>query len=308
MRNAVRTLILSVMAVALWSQPARAADTYTQTKYPIVLAHGLVGYDSLIGLIDYFYGIAPVLKAGGARVYLTHTSQFNTSEARGEQLLAQVQDILATTGAAKVNLIGHSQGGLDVRYVAAVAPGLVASVTTVGTPHKGAELATYLRANVRNGSIEESVLASFAENLGFVLALLSGHTEPQYAVGALEQLTAAGAATFNGKYPAGVPSDCGNGAATGPQGQRFYSWTGTSPLTNPLDPTDPAFLLTSAFYREANDGVVGRCSAHFGTVLRDTYVMNHLDEVNQVAGLTALFVDPKALFRDHANRLKNLGL
>ena len=37
--------------------------------------------------------------------------------------------------------------------------------------------------------------------------------------------------------------------------------------------------------------------------------MNHLDEVNQLLGLTALFeTNPKTVFRNHANRLKKKGL
>ncbi|RKH65585.1 esterase/lipase family protein [Corallococcus llansteffanensis] len=308
MRNAVRTLVLTVAVLALWAQPARA-DTYTQTKYPIVLAHGMAGFDSLFGVLDYFYGIESNLKSGGARVYITHVPQFNTSEARGEALLAQVQDVLARTGAAKVNLIGHSHGGLDVRYVAAVRPDLVASVTTVGTPHKGAELADYLRARISGGSFTESVLGYFASNLGLVLGLLSGHTQPQNAIGALGALTKTGTSAFTAKFPAGIPTtSCGSGAATGTQGQRYYSWSGTDPFTNVLDASDYAMKLSSFFYGESNDGLVGRCSSHFGTVLRDNYDMNHLDEVNQVLGITAFFTDPKSVFRSQANRLKNAGL
>ena len=63
MRNAVRTLVLTVAVLALWAQPARA-DTYTQTKYPIVLAHGrsfvpahLTGRG--VTLLNLF-GIAPI--------------------------------------------------------------------------------------------------------------------------------------------------------------------------------------------------------------------------------------------------------
>jgi triacylglycerol lipase len=44
-------------------------------------------------------------------------------------------------------------------------------------------------------------------------------------------------------------------------------------------------------------------------VLRDSYSMNHLDEVNQLFGLTSIFeTSPVAVFRSHANRLKNAGL
>ena len=95
---------------------------YTKTKYPLVLAPGVLGFDKLVGVVDYWYGIPGGLKDGGAKVYVTSASAFNSSELRGEQLLKQTQDILAITGAAKVNLIGHSHGGYSVRYVADVIP------------------------------------------------------------------------------------------------------------------------------------------------------------------------------------------
>jgi triacylglycerol lipase len=282
---------------------------HTETKYPIVLAHGLAGFDRLFGVYDYWYGIPLALTSGGARVFVTTVSQLNSTEARGEQLLAQVQQIVALTGKKKVNLIGHSHGGLDVRYVAAVRPDLVASVTSVGSPHKGADLADFLRANVANGSFTEMVVGYFANALGTVLGLLTGHTNPQNAVAALDSLTTAGLASFNARYPQGVPaSACGAGAAS-VGGVRYYSWSGTGILTNVLDVSDAAMALTSLFYDQANDGLVDRCSSHLGDVIRDDYFHNHLDEVNQVFGLVSIFEsNPTTLFRNHANRLKNAGL
>jgi triacylglycerol lipase len=288
---------------------AVSGETFTATKYPILLCHGMAGFDSLFGVLDYFYGVESSLTAGGARVYITHVPQFSTSEARGEALLAQVEHILAVTGAKKVNLIGHSHGGLDARYVAAVRPDLVASVSSVGTPHKGAEVATFLRANLKSGGFTELVAATLAASLGTILGLLSGHTNTQDSLGALASLSASGAATFNAKYPAGLPTTtCGQGAASA-NGVRFYSWGGTSPLTNILDIGDGSLGIASLVYKESNDGLVGKCSSHLGTVIRDDYTMNHLDEVNQLFGLTALFAtNPKTLFRNQANRLKNDGL
>jgi len=142
-----------------------------------------------------------------------------------------------------------------------------------------------------------------------VLGLLSGSTSPQDSVAALDSLTSDGLAAFNADFPAGVPTTaCGEGAAS-VGGIRYFSWSGTGVLTNALDVSDAALGLTSLFYDEANDGLVGRCSSHLGDVVRDDYFMNHLDEVNQVLGLTSLFeTDPKSVFRQHANRLKNLGL
>lgn len=315
-RLACRRLVLSLVVASLAVAAAKPASafclfncSYTRTQYPIVLAHGLGGFDTLFGVLDYWFGIEDALEDGGARVYVTQVSPLNTPQARGEQLIDQIETILAITGKAKVNLIGHSQGGLDARYVAAVRPDLVASVTTVGSPHKGADLADFLAANFVNGGFTQAVLSGLGSALGTVLGLLGGSTNPNDAIGALTALTAASMAQFNAQYPAGVPATaCGSGA-TSANGVRFYSWSGTGVLTNALDLGDPALGVASLFYNESNDGLVERCSSRFGAVIRDNYFMNHLDEVNQLLGLVSIFEsNPKTVFRAHANRLKNAGL
>lgn len=305
MATLTATLCAGAMAGA---SDARAAG-YTQTQYPIVLAHGMSGFDSLFGVIDYWPGIVEALESGGAQVFVTEVSQFHQTEARGEQLLAQVEEIVALTGKAKVHLIGHSHGGLDSRYVAAMRPDLVASVTTVGTPHHGAELADFVRDAVEEGSLGETVLAGVVGGLGSLLALLSGTSNPQDPIGALESLTTDGADEFNAAHPQGLPTTwCGQGSAV-VGGVRYYSWSGTRSLTNVFDVSDPMLGLTSLVYGEDNDGLVGRCSSHLGTVIRDDYQQNHLDEVNLLFGLVHWWsVSPEVLYRQHANRLKNLGL
>lgn len=316
----MRRILMGLLAVSMGVgivAGARPADafcfwwtcSYTKTKYPIVLAHGAAGFDQLFGVLDYWYGIPSALSDGGAQVFVTEVSQLNSTEVRGEQLIAQIETIVAITGKPKVNLIGHSHGGLDVRYVAAVRPDLVASVTTVGTPHKGADLADVLDAAIVDGSVAEDVLAFFADAFGTVLGLLSGTTNPQDSLAALGSLTSAGTAVFNAQHPQGLPtSACGEGAPL-VNGIRYYSWSGTGVLTNALDVSDLALGLTSLFYGEANDGLVGRCSSHLGDVIRDNYFHNHLDEVNQILGLVTIFdTNPKSVFRAHANRLKNQGL
>ena len=95
-------------------------SSHTDTKYPVVMAHGLVGFTKMFGVLDYFNGIPSELMKGGSEVYTTKTSAVNNSEVRGEQLLQQVKTITAISGDPKVNLFGHSQGGIDIRYVAGV--------------------------------------------------------------------------------------------------------------------------------------------------------------------------------------------
>ncbi|TYP61438.1 triacylglycerol lipase [Stutzerimonas stutzeri] len=300
----------TVMAVSSQVQAGLFGSSgYTQTRYPIVLAHGMLGFDSILG-IDYWYGIPQALRRDDAQVYVTEVSQLNTSELRGEELLQQVEEIVAISGKPKVNLVGHSHGGPTVRYVAAVRPDLVASVTSVGAPHKGSDVADLIR-QIPEGSGGEAILAGIINGMGALIHFLSGSTstEPQDSLGTLESLNSEGAARFNAKYPQGVPtSACGEGAYK-VNGVRYYSWSGTSPLTNPLDVSDAMMGAGSLAFDEPNDGLVGRCSSHLGMVIRDNYRMNHLDEVNQVFGLTSLFeTDPVTVYRQHANRLKNAGL
>ncbi|WP_437593716.1 esterase/lipase family protein [Sorangium sp. So ce1000] len=290
-------------------EAALAVKSYAQTRYPIVLCHGMAGFQAMFGVVDYFGGIASALRSGGAEVYATAVPQFDSTEARGEALLAQIEDIVARTGSGKVNLVGHSHGGLDARYVAAVRPDLIASVTTIGSPHQGAELASYLQDHLQEGGFAQGALSFLANSLGTVLSLLSGHPSPQDAMAAVRSLSAAGMREFNARYPAGLPdSRCGQGPDE-EGGVRFFSWSGTGIVTSLLDPTDLSFGLISRLYSESNDGMVGRCSSHFGEVVRDDYGMNHLDEVNQLFGFINLSgPNPKSVFRSHASRLKGFGL
>ncbi|SFG80428.1 triacylglycerol lipase [Duganella sp. CF458] len=295
--------LLSVLFIAITSLPASATG-YTQTRYPIVLVHGLFGFDSL-GPLEYFYGVPGALRSGGARVYVTSVSAANSTEVRGEQLLFQVRQILAATGAEKVNLIGHSHGGPTSRYVASVRPDLVASVTSIGGVNKGSKVADALV-----GAAPDLVY-SIGNALGGFLGLISGSPSlPQNAYAAAQSLSTTGTATFNARHPAGLPSTaCGEGAHQA-NGVYYFSWSGATPYTNIFDPADPFLAVTSiAFGGAKNDGLVASCSSHLGRVIRDDYWMNHLDEVNQMVGITHLFeTSPVTLFRQHANRLQGMGL
>jgi triacylglycerol lipase len=283
---------------------------YTQTQYPIVLAHGLFGFDDIFGY-SYFYQIPEALQKDGARVYVTEVSAGNGSEVRGEQLLKQVEDIIAITGAKKVNLIGHSQGGQDVRYVAAVRPDLIASVTTVAGVHKGSKVADLLITLAPTGSLQNALSTSVVNGVTELIDLASGDPGlPQNTSAALYDLSTTGSAAFTRKYPAAVPtSACGNGAAS-VNGIPYYSWSGAGVITTGVDVTDEVLALTAlAFGLDANDGLVSKCSSHLGTVIRDNYFQNHLDEVNQVFGVVSPFeASPPSLFRQQANRLKGIGL
>lgn len=296
-------LAFCLLACSLFSNPAHAAG-YTQTRYPIVLVHGLFGFDN-IGPVDYFYGITSALRSGGAQVYITQVSAANSTELRGEQLLTQVRQILAATGASKVNLIGHSHGGPTSRYVASVRPDLVASVTSIGGVNKGSRV-----ADVLIGAVPDVTYGVANAVSGFISFISGNPTLPQNARAAATSLSTAGTLAFNQRHPQGVPvSACGEGDYQ-VNGVYYFSWSGAQPYTNLLDLSDPVLALTAlAFNGAKNDGLVSSCSSHLGRVIRDDYALNHLDEVNQLVGITNLFeTNPVTLFRQQANRLQGMGL
>lgn len=311
--------IISNLAIAVSvavAAPAMAASDYAKTKYPLMLVHGVSGF-AKIGPIEYWHGIPSDLKSQGATVYATQVSAFESYEYRGEQLLKQVQDVLAITGAKKVNLIGHSMGAPTSRYVSGTIPASVASVSTVGGVNKyGSPVADVLLQATELpviGAPATSLITKIVNGFGSFLGLAAGQSLNQDSYKAMVALSSAGTAAFNAKFPAGIPTTaCGEGEHV-TNGILNYSWSGTGVLTNPLDPLDAMFGLTSlAFVGKTdyqNDGLVGRCASHFGKVLRDNYFMNHIDEVNLMFGLVSVFeTNPKTIIRAHANRLKQAGV
>ncbi|MBL4797364.1 MAG: triacylglycerol lipase [Oleispira sp.] len=289
-----------------WSKPSN----YTQTKFPIVLTHGLYGFDSLLG-IDYWHKVPETLRKDGAQVFLTTVSNSNSPEIRGEQLIPQIERILAISGAKKANLIGHSHGGPTIRYVASVRPDLVASITSIAGVNKGTPVADTLTEWTEGSTAFSGLIQVLGNTLANVIDFISGGGYEQDILASLGSMTTEQSVVFNTAHPAGIPtSACGEGDYV-VDDIRYYSWSGAKPSTNVLDPLDLIMTTTSLFFPAGvkNDGLVGSCSSHLGMVIRDDFRMNHLDEVNMLLGLHDIWsTDPLTVFRSHANRLKKAGL
>ncbi|TVP60505.1 MAG: triacylglycerol lipase [Halomonadaceae bacterium] len=287
---------------ASWLEWLQNQFRYTQTNHPIVLVHGLSGFDELFGLIEYFNGVPEALTSGGAKVFIPQVSASNSTEVRGEQLLAQIEDYMAATGARKVNIIGHSHGSPTARYVAGVRPDLVASVSSVGGVNWGTPVAD---------SAADGQLDNLGDWFFGLVDFASGNPNlPQDTNAAVASLSTEGSIAFNQEFPDGIPSRyCGNNGARQANGIRYYSWGGNAVLTNVFDPSDLLLGLTATIIDEPNDGLVPACSMKLGEVISVEYRHNHLDQVNQVLGLVARnAADPVALYRQQANRLKRAGL
>ncbi len=115
-------------------------------RYPIILVHGIVLKD--VKFFKAFGHIESLLRENGYHVYTAPTDGFGSIENNAQQLKAHIEDVLQKHGTDKVNLIAHSKGGLDSRYMIdhlGMAE-RVASLTFLCTPHKGSQLATRLYA------------------------------------------------------------------------------------------------------------------------------------------------------------------
>ena len=104
------------------------------TRYPIVLIHGAGGFDKLFSF-TYFYKIEEFLRSKGYTVLVPHLTAYARIEKRAEEIKTFVESL----GFEKVNIFGHSLGGVDARYAISKL-GLykkVASLTTISSPHHG---------------------------------------------------------------------------------------------------------------------------------------------------------------------------
>ncbi|MBU2706550.1 triacylglycerol lipase [Zooshikella marina] len=301
-------------------------ENYTKTAHPIVLVHGAMGFKSIEG-VEYFYGIAQSLRRSGATVFTANLSALESDEARGEQLIEQLENWQAINGATGFNLMGHAQGGNTIRYVAAVRPDLVKSVTAIGTPINGSIFADKVLDVFKKLDEKQPLLGKVTKFVGQLItngaitlvdnAVADNPSgKGQNIANMLTALSTENMQSFNEKYSAALPiAPCGEGEAV-VNGVHYYSWGGNKSYTNPVDPSDYIMLGTALMFGkhgDANtpkhDGLVSSCNMHLGKVIRDDYKLNHLDEINQVMGMYGFFnTNPISIYRQHANRLQQAGL
>jgi triacylglycerol lipase len=257
--------------------------------YPFVLAHGFFGFEKFAGkdFITYFYKVKERLAQEGEVVDTPAVDPFNDSDYRGHQLIDRIEAFRAQTGAAKVNIIAHSQGGLDARVVAHDRPDLVASVVTIATPHFGTPV-----ADVALKLLADPNAQLIVDDLGKLIGapLYDQIGNPTSVIKPLKLFSQAGITAFNAKYPdspgvfyasiAGRSSyhasdnDCAGDLSL----QFVTQWN------KKLDPVDPLLGAVSLLLGgSANDGLVrdedARWGEFWGCVPAD-----HLDEIGQLFG------------------------
>ncbi|KAG2187334.1 hypothetical protein INT44_005020 [Umbelopsis vinacea] len=161
---------------------------YIAPRAPIVLCHGLYGYDK-IGpdaipslQIHYWSGIDDALAKLGAKVIVTRVPRTAGISTRAQEL----HTILTATAKDKdINFLAHSMGGLDCRYLISHIKDRsyrVKSLTTVSTPHRGSPFMDWCRDHLGVG-----VMSAVAEAAQEAKQAARGGIDPGTASCEVEQ-------------------------------------------------------------------------------------------------------------------------
>jgi triacylglycerol lipase len=275
----------------------------------------MAGFDH-IGPVNYFFNVASDLRSRGETVVESQVPPFESSAVRAAHLAGYVDDTLRSTGACKVNIIAHSQGGLDARYlVSSLGYGdRVAGLVTVSTPHRGSPVADVALGLVPGFSYD--VINAILHAVWSVTAA-PGDAKLQASLTQLsrDNMTK----SFNPKnlddkrvhyYSIAGRSVARIGSSECGGGRWSNSWR--IDLLNPLlAVTEPVFVVTSPnpLSPLVNDGLVTVESAVWGTFL-GCVPADHLDEVGQLAHLLPDLLsgfDHKALYRNIVDELHHDG-
>lgn len=250
-----------------------------QLKHPIVLIHGL-GARSSYGPFEYFYGLPKLLRDAKNKLLIANLTSWNTIDHRAQQLKEQIEKVFPDE---KVNLVGHSMGGLDARFLTAQLgrADYVASVTTIGTPNRGSCL-----GDIGTGILPDSAFSAADR----VLSYLDANS------GAFRQITR--------EYCQGTLAELA------PMMPNVAYYSATSAIRTPFRKTAlPIFWIPSKILQKIegdNDGFVSVESAKWGEHIC-TYVGDHYGQIGQFLGRSR-GLNYIAFYTEIFRRLKKDGM
>ncbi len=252
-------------------------------RYAIVLAHG---FDASPTNRWGFHGVAEALRADGHVVYVAEVPPYRSVADRAVILASYVEEARAD-GAEKVNIIAHSMGGLDARYlVSTLGYGdVVASVTTISSPHRGSAVADVALKVLGTGGAPDKVVNALASAWGLSFSDMAANSDVRAA---LTSLSEANSPAFNAANPddarvayqswAGVSSVLGikRGADVAACGTILGDYRTADMMNATLVPM--AAAVAHGFELRPNDGMATVAGAKWGK-FRGCIPADHLDEV-----------------------------
>ncbi|KAG8813425.1 hypothetical protein FRC17_001583 [Serendipita sp. 399] len=249
-------------------------------RNPIVLAHGLYGYD-VLGFsalprvqMHYWNDVLRILRNKvGAKVIVTRAPSTGTIKERADM----IHEILKREVRGRdLNFIAHSMGGLDCRYlISNIKPAEYTprTLTTICTPHRGSPFMDWLTEGIGLGSIKDPLpgVPPVTPIISLPAPLLSFLDSPAYSNLTSNYLNA----LFNPSAPDSPDVKYWSVAARS-SGIPFWH-----PLWIPrlvLDGLEQTMLKGSIPRRDiGNDGIVPVQSAKWGEFLGVLENCNHWD-------------------------------
>ncbi|KAF9975376.1 hypothetical protein BGZ73_000984 [Actinomortierella ambigua] len=235
-----------------YTLPRPVTRDYVAPRHPIVLCHGLFGFDK-IGpesiphlQIHYWSGIQKALKKLGAKVLVARVSRTGAIRRRAEELH---QMLASTVEGMPVNLLAHSMGGLDCRYLISHIRDKtysVSSLTTLSTPHRGSPFMDWCRDHFGVGQVQQGDEEAM-RYLGRATAVSAGAAT---AVSTMDQQSSISEHTA--EFHSAAPST----SAPTPQARRSPTLVGNHPISPllerliPLLDTPAYSNLTTTYCRE----------------------------------------------------------
>ncbi|MBF0377248.1 MAG: hypothetical protein HQK72_07170 [Desulfamplus sp.] len=155
--NYLVVMSIVVLAILINVNQLFAADTSCKTRYPIILAHGIAMND-IPNAIEYFNGIKTRLESKGATVFISQVDKIAATGTKAYQFANYLNTQVYPRGYAKVNIIGHSHGGIYTKYAIkfssytspkygtktwSLPASKVASLTQIDSPNQGSPVADF---------------------------------------------------------------------------------------------------------------------------------------------------------------------
>lgn len=170
-----------------------SSGTACSTKYPVILVHGVALGDSTLGF-NYFGRIPNYLRSRGAKVEGGEQDAWSTGAENALQLKNKIAAVRSKYNVTKVNIIAHSKGGIDTRYMFKLYPetlSWVASFTCIASPMRGSIL-----AEVILGAIPSWAQPFVANIVNVIGMIIQGDDSPD-TLAAANQLRRSVMADFN---------------------------------------------------------------------------------------------------------------
>lgn len=264
--------------------------TDCRTRYPLFFIHGMGFRDNSI-LYSYWGRITECLKSHGADIFFSNHDCIGTIRDNAVKIKERFDELIATEKIEKVNIIAHSKGGIEARYLISSLGGAAhtASLTTFASPHRGIKAVDIAR--------RLPFALSAANPLVNTYFKLLGDKDPQFKK-TVTEISCENMKHFNIENQ-------------NDPNVRYFSYA--AKMRSAL--SDPLFFLTFPIIKYTdgdNDGLIPVESAKWGTFKGliespDNRGVSHADTVD-IRRVPIGRLNITDIYIEHVKELKRLGL